>query len=188
MGMARAVGAQRGDIVKSFLAEGMAYSLLSGLIGVASGILASWLLVDVLLKAVGGNYFSLIEMEITPQALVIGYSLGVVLTFLTVIFASLKASHVNIVAAIRQLPDERKREGKRKTSWRWVALGIPALVVPPLGIWWLFRKGIGLPWAWIVGPVGLVLGGLFMMLGKSSELLFGDPTYHRELLAQRIGI
>ena len=23
---------------------------------------------------------------------------------------------------------------------------------------------------------------------KSSELLFGDPTYHRELLAQRIGI
>jgi putative ABC transport system permease protein len=172
MGMARAVGAQRGDIVKSFLAEGMAYSLLSGLIGVGSGIVTSWLLVDVLLKAVGGNYFSLIEMEIAPRSLVIGYSLGVVLTFITVIFASLKASHVNIVAAIRQLPDERKPEGKRKTSWRWVALGVPAMVVPPVGIWWLFRKGIGLPWAWIIGPVGLALGGLFMMLGKSSELWF----------------
>lgn len=172
MGMARAVGAQRGDIVKSFLAEGMAYSLLSGLIGVGAGILASWLLVDVLLKAVGGDYFSLIEMKITPQALVIGYSLGVVLTFITVIFASLKASHVNIVAAIRQLPDERKPEGKRKTRWRWVLLGVPALVVPPVGIWWLFRKGFGLPWAWIVGPSGVALGAVFMMLGKSSELLF----------------
>ncbi len=172
MGMARAVGAQRGDIVKSFLAEGMAYSLLSGLIGVGAGIVASWLLVDVLLKAVGGDYFSLIQMDITPQALVIGYSLGVVLTFVTVIFASLKASHVNIVAAIRQLPDERKPEGKRKTRWRWVALGVPALAVPPIGIWWLFRKGIGLPWSWIVGPSGVAMGALFMMLGKSSELLF----------------
>lgn len=125
----------------------MAYSLLSGLIGVGSGIVASWLLVNVLLKAVGGNYFSLIEMEIAPQSLVIGYSLGVVLTFVTVIFASLKASHVNIVAAIRQLPDERKPESKRKTRWRWVVLGVPAMVVPPVGIWWLFRKGFGLPWA-----------------------------------------
>ncbi|MGB8861976.1 MAG: acyl-CoA dehydrogenase family protein [Ilumatobacteraceae bacterium] len=29
---------------------------------------------------------------------------------------------------------------------------------------------------------------LFFKRAKSSELLFGDPTYHRELLAQRIGI
>ena len=172
MGMARAVGAQRGDIVKAFLAEGMAYSLLSGVIGVAAGILTSWLLVDVLLKAAGGGYFSLIEMQITPTAIVIGYSLGVVLTFITVIFASLKASHVNIVSAIRQLPDDGKREGKRKTNWRWVALGVPALVVPPLGIWWVFRKGIGLPWAWIMGPLGVVLGALFIAMGKSSEVLF----------------
>ncbi len=172
MGMARAVGAQRGDIVRSFLAEGMAYSLLSGLIGVGSGIVASWLLVDVLLKAVGGAYFSLVEIEITPTALVIGYSLGVVLTFVTVIFASLKASHVNIVAAIRQLPDNGKAESKRKTRWRWVILGVPALVVPPVGIWWIFRKGIGLPWAWTAGPIGVVLGALLMLLGKSSEVLF----------------
>ena len=29
---------------------------------------------------------------------------------------------------------------------------------------------------------------LYFQRAKSSELLFGDPTYHRELLAQRIGI
>jgi len=172
MGMARAVGAQRSHLVQSFLAEGMAYSLLAGVIGVAAGVLASWLLVDVLLKAVGGDYFALIEMQVRPTALVIGYSLGVVLTFVTVIFASMKASHVNIVAAIRSLPDDRRHEGKRKTRWGWVLAGIPALVVPPLGIWWLFRKGIGLPWAWILGPIGVVSGALLMALGKSSEMLF----------------
>jgi alkylation response protein AidB-like acyl-CoA dehydrogenase len=29
---------------------------------------------------------------------------------------------------------------------------------------------------------------LYFKRAKSSELLYGDPTYHRELLAQRIGI
>ncbi|MGH9135188.1 MAG: acyl-CoA dehydrogenase family protein, partial [Ilumatobacteraceae bacterium] len=29
---------------------------------------------------------------------------------------------------------------------------------------------------------------LYFKRAKSSELMFGDPTYHRELLAQRIGI
>jgi alkylation response protein AidB-like acyl-CoA dehydrogenase len=29
---------------------------------------------------------------------------------------------------------------------------------------------------------------LYFKRAKSSELLFGDPTYHREQLAQRIGI
>ena len=29
---------------------------------------------------------------------------------------------------------------------------------------------------------------LYFKRAKSSELLFGDPTYHREVLAQRIGI
>jgi alkylation response protein AidB-like acyl-CoA dehydrogenase len=29
---------------------------------------------------------------------------------------------------------------------------------------------------------------MYFKRAKSSELLFGDPTYHRELLAQRIGI
>lgn len=172
MGIARAVGAQRSHIVQSFLTEGMAYSLLAGGIGVGAGVLASWLLVDVLLKAVGGDYFSLIEMEIRPTALVVGYSLGVVLTFLTVIFASLKASHVNIVAAIRQLPDERLSEGRRKTSWGWLIAGIPAMVIPPLGIWWFFRKGLGLPWAWVIAPTGVVSGLLLMLIGRSSEALF----------------
>jgi alkylation response protein AidB-like acyl-CoA dehydrogenase len=29
---------------------------------------------------------------------------------------------------------------------------------------------------------------LYFKRAKSSELMFGDPTHHRELLAQRIGI
>jgi putative ABC transport system permease protein len=172
MGMARAVGAQRSHLVQSFVAEGMAYSLLAGVIGVVLGVAASYGLTQVLLKQVGGDYFALIEMKMTATSVVVGYSLGVVITFITVVFASMKASHVNIVAAIRQLPDAHAPEPKRQTRWRWVLAGVPALIVPPLGIWWMFRKGFGLAWAWILGPLGIVLGVLLILLGKSSETLF----------------
>ena len=172
IGMARAVGAQRGHIVQSFVAEGMANSLLAGLIGVAAGVLASFAMTEGLLKAVGGDYFSLIETKITWTSLVIGYSLGVVITFVTVVFASLKVSQVNIVAAIRLLPDEVRRERKRQTSWLWVAAGVPALLIPPLGLWMILRKGAGLPTSLILGPCGLLMGALFIIVGHSGGVLF----------------
>ncbi|HMO54240.1 MAG TPA: FtsX-like permease family protein [Tepidiformaceae bacterium] len=172
MGIARAVGAQRRHLVQSFLAEGMAYSLLAGVIGVAGGILAAWALLDVLLKQTGGDYFQLVEMKITARSIFVGYALGVVVPFITVVFASMKASHVNIVAAIRQLSDESRRESRREMSWRWTIAGVLTLPILPLGLWLLLRKGLGLPWAWILGPAGIVLGALFMLLGKSSETLF----------------
>lgn len=172
MGMARAVGAQRGDLVRSFVVEGMAYSLMAGLIGVVLGIAASYGMTQVLLKQVGGDYFSLIEMKMTTTSVVVGYSLGVVITFITVVFASMKASHVNIVAAIRDLPDGRRPQVPRRTRWAWVIAGVPALIVPPVGVWWLFRKGLGLAWSWILGPIGIVLGALCILLGMSSDTLF----------------
>ncbi len=172
MGMSRAVGAQRGHLVKSFIVEGMAYSLLAGFIGVAAGVAASYGMTEGLLKTAGGDYFSLIEPKITGTSLVIGYSLGVVITFLTVVFASMKVSHVNIVSAIRDLPEEKLREARRKTRWLWVFASLPLLVIPPVGLWALLRKGFGLPWAWLLGPGGLALGALCIMLGKSTEMLF----------------
>lgn len=172
MGMTRAVGAQRSQLVQSFLVEGMAYSLLAGLIGVAAGVAASLGLTLGLLKFTGGDYFSLVEAKVTPVSVIIGYSLGVVITFLTVVFASLKVSRINIVAAIRELPEEKRREVRRQTRWLWILAGVPALIVPPLGLWMTMRRGLGLPWAWILTPAGLVVGALFILLGKSSGTLF----------------
>jgi ABC-type antimicrobial peptide transport system permease subunit len=41
MGMARALGAQRRQLIEQFLVEGAAYALLSGLIGAALGVILS---------------------------------------------------------------------------------------------------------------------------------------------------
>src|SRR5690606_22466769 len=122
--------------------------------------------------AFGGDYFSIVETRVTWNALLIGYSLGVAVTFVTVVLAALRVTHVNIVAAIRSLPESRRPAPVRRTSWKWIALSIPAMVVPPLGLWWLLRKGIGLPRTWILAPAGIAVGAACILAGLASEMLF----------------
>jgi putative ABC transport system permease protein len=172
MGMARAVGAQRSSLVQAFLSEGMAYTLIAGAVGALAGVAAAVGLVVGFMSIVGGFHF--LEAHITLRSLVISYCLGVVITFLTVVFSSLQVSSVNIVSAIRGTEDDGRRYERRRISWRWMLAGIPAMIVPPLGIWFFFRKGLGLAWAWIVAPIGFALGLFAIMSAESadSEALF----------------
>jgi putative ABC transport system permease protein len=174
MGMARAVGAQRSSLTQAFVSEGMAYSVLAGAVGAIVGVAAALGLVVGFLKLAGG--FDFIEAHITARSLIVSYCLGVVLTFITVVVSSLKVSAVNIVAAIRGTEEDRQPAQRRKVRWLWVLAGIPGMVIPPLGVYFLFRKGFGVSWTWILAPLGIVLG-LFTILsardgGSGSEFLF----------------
>ncbi|MGE0543343.1 MAG: ABC transporter permease, partial [Dehalococcoidia bacterium] len=172
MGMARAIGARRSNLIQMFVSEGMAYNVMAGAVGAALGVGAAIALVVVGIRQVVGDDASFLTAHVTPRTLVISYCLGVVITFFTVVIASMRVSHLNIVAAVRGTDDATPREGRRRTHWLWVALGIPALIVPPLGLYWLLRKGFGLPSAWVWGPMGIITGVLLMLLGKSSDTLF----------------
>lgn len=177
MGMARAVGAQRGSLVQSFMSEGMAYSVIAGAIGAAFGVLAALAILLGILQTGLGSGGSFITAHVTVRSLVVSYCLGVVVTFITVVISSMKVSAVNIVGAIRGTEDDDARQGRRKLSWKWLAIGVPALVVPPLGIWFFFRKGLGLPWPWIIAPCGVALSGLALLGasggGSGSQFLAG---------------
>jgi putative ABC transport system permease protein len=168
MGMARAVGAQRSNLVQSFVSEGMAYNLVAGAAGAALGVAAALGLVVGYLRYSGGEDFAFLTAHVTARSLIVSYCLGVSLTFVTVVIASMKVSSVNIVAAIRGLDEDGKRELRRRTNWKWVALGVPALAIPPVGIWFLLRKGFGIAWAWILAPVGIALGVLAVLGAKSG--------------------
>jgi putative ABC transport system permease protein len=172
MGMARAVGAQRSSLVQSFVSEGMSYNLIAGAIGAALGVAAALGLIVGFLRYSLGDDFDFIAAHITVRSLVVSYCLGVVLTFLTVVFSSMRVSSVNIVAAIRGTPEDETPEEKRGIRWLWVVIGVPAMVVPPLGIWFLFRKGLNVSWAWILGVLGIVLGAFCIWTADSAESEF----------------
>jgi putative ABC transport system permease protein len=129
MGMARAVGMKRRQLTQMFLAEGIAYDLVSALVGAALGVGVAFLIVEIMGRLIGGGF------NITPVAswrsLVIAYSLGVIVTFFTITISSWRVSRLNIVAAIRDLPDVQMQKAGR----RWLILGILGVVIGALLMW-----------------------------------------------------
>ena len=110
LGMARAVGAKRWHLVQMFVFEGTAYSLLSGIVGVGLGLLASALIVGIInqIFAGGGAGGGTEDFQLTRhfelRSAVVAYCLGMVITFITVAISAYRVSRMNIVAAVRDLP------------------------------------------------------------------------------------
>jgi putative ABC transport system permease protein len=116
MGMARAVGAQRRQLVQQFIAEGAGYALIAGLIGSALGVAASFGM-GYGMKAIFGDAIT-ITPHVEPRSMIAAYALGVIITFLAVVVSSWKISRLNIVAAVRDIPDvTTSRRQKRSLVW-----------------------------------------------------------------------
>jgi len=116
MGMARAVGAQRRMLIQQFLSEGAGYTLLSGMVGTALGVGAAFAIAQAF-KGFIGDAFD-ITPYVAPRSLVIAYSLGVVITFLAVAISSWRVSRLNVVAAVRDIPDAYSaHRNRRQLIW-----------------------------------------------------------------------
>ncbi len=166
MGMARAVGAQRAQLIQSFVAEGTVYALLAGLVGAALGAFAAYMIAFGL-RTVFGEFF-LIEPYVTFRSMVVAYCLGVVITFIAVIVASVRNSRLNIVAAVRDIPDYVSPVRNRRTLiWAALALLIGGLTAAQgLSADSAFPAYLGL--SLIPFGIGLIL----RYLGISSRLIF----------------
>ena len=130
MGMARAVGQRRLQLIQQFIAEGSGYALAAGVVGAAMGIAATFLM-GAVLNSLLGDAFP-IHARITSTSLISAYALGVVITFVTVVAASWKVSRLNIVAAVRDIPDITVSK-RRKRTLVWGGLLILAGVALTLG-------------------------------------------------------
>src|SRR3712207_6746584 len=129
MGMARAVGAQRRQLIQQFVAEGSGYALLAGLVGAALGVAATVAIALAINALFGGDLFA-IEASVSPRSLVVAYCLGVVITFLAVVVSSWRISRLNVVAAVRDIPDVPRspRRRLRALVWAVVLLAVGGLL------------------------------------------------------------
>ncbi|MFN8441809.1 MAG: FtsX-like permease family protein [Caldilineaceae bacterium] len=174
MGMARAIGVQRGHLVRMFVTEGMIYDLLAAALGVLLGLLVAWLMVgwvSGLFNSIGeqfGTRFTIFRFRfhIVPTSVIIAYSLGVLLTFLVVTYSSWRVSRLNIATAIRDLPNEATARPRSLLNriWRW-------LVGPLLmgaGGYLVYRGLSGAQTYFQLGGT-LLLWGLSILLARSLE-------------------
>lgn len=108
MGMSRAVGMTRLQLVESFMAEGMAYSLGSAALGALLGIVVSLGMVRAV-DYIFSTFDVALAFHVTLQSLVIAFCLGVVLTFVTVTLSAWRVSRLTVVAAIRDQAEPAPR-------------------------------------------------------------------------------
>ncbi len=185
LGIARAVGAQRGDIVRLFTFEGAVYSLAAAAVGSVLGIVIGLVMVRIISAALGGiDEFDGFEIVFAFrwQSLLLAYTLGMVVTYLVVIVSAARVSALNIVRAVRDIP-EPPGEGRRlRESWRAVGAaymdGLRAIPrLRPLRVLRrLLLSGpcaiVKLAWAlFIAGYLMVALGILLTLNGISSEQL-----------------
>jgi putative ABC transport system permease protein len=104
LGIARAVGAQREHIVRLFVFEGAVYSLMAAAVGSALGVAVGFVMVRVI-AGIFGTFDVDIVFAFRIQSMVIAYTLGMTVTFLVVLVSAWRAGTLNIVRAVRDLPE-----------------------------------------------------------------------------------
>lgn len=190
MGMARALGAQRRQLIEQFMAEGMGYALLAGAVGAILGVAVSTGILRVFLSMLGSTV--VIEQRVHLPSIIIAYCLGVVLTYLTMIVASWNVSRLNIVAAVRDIPDIAiSRRRKRTLVWAALLLlaggalaeigvgaeqGFPLFIgvsILPFGVA-LFLRFVGLSGRSVFTGVGVWVLILWLTPEAVSRRVFGE--------------
>ena len=163
MGIARAVGMQRNDLIQMFISEGMVYNMGAAVVGVVLGLLFAIGLIAALNQGFESFGFQF-TWTVTIKSLVISACIGIVITFITVVFSSFRASRLNIVAAIRDIPEAQYEETFPLTPWR-VARNILGVFTTAIGLVLLLTTPLTL----VLGaPIALVLN---LMGSRSARRL-----------------
>jgi putative ABC transport system permease protein len=123
LGIARAVGTRRRHLVQLFLFEGLAYDLLAAAVGVLLGLGVAYGMVVAMAAAFSSAEDVTVTYSVEPTTFALGYAIGVLLTLAVVVFSARRVSRMNIVSAIRDLP-EPPREKSRRRRWVPGALGL----------------------------------------------------------------
>jgi putative ABC transport system permease protein len=163
LGIARAVGTRRSHLVWMFLFEGLAYDLVAGAVGVLAGLGVAYLMVLALSGWIESASGISVGFTVRATSVALAYAVGVLLTLLVVAYSARRVSRMNIVSAIRSLPEPAvARRHRRRLPW--AVLGI--------------LLGLGFAWQGVRAGNAVVLGvgvSLIVLGGVPLLLLAGLP-------------
>ena len=164
LGIARAVGMQRSNLIRAFAFEGALYALAASAIGSVAGVGVGWVMVRLLGKGfAGGSDDFRIVFATSLGNVVLAFCMGMVLTFAVVLVSSWRVSRLNVVRAIRDIPEP---DSQGRTVWGVIL----AVIVPLVGVV-VFWQGL------TTETTAFYLGGLSLALIGAALLarVFGAP-------------
>jgi putative ABC transport system permease protein len=106
MGITRAVGLPRSGLRRLFTYEGVVYATMASGVGTVLGIVVAYLIIYSISGVFGFTDINILSyFTYTPEGLAISYLIGFTITMGTVYFATMRISRMNIVRAIRAIPE-----------------------------------------------------------------------------------
>lgn len=135
LGMLRAVGLKRAHLVRSFGLEGAIYALVASIAGALVGVGVGRVIVYVTSGLFASDDFELsLRFSAAPASLVTGALIGLVIGLVTVWGTSIRTGRLNVIRAIRDLPEPVVSKQRVRT------LVLAALGVAAGGL--LFASGV----------------------------------------------
>jgi putative ABC transport system permease protein len=135
MGVARAIGMSRTQLRRLFTYEGVIYAALAAGIGAFVGLGLAFGLISVASGVIQFNGVSLDQyFTFTPFALTASYAAGFGLTVVTVYLATRRISNMNVVRAVRNIPEPPVSSGDRRAFRMGLLLLLGGFVVLFFGI------------------------------------------------------
>ncbi|MFA6919309.1 MAG: ABC transporter permease [Patescibacteria group bacterium] len=96
IGLRKAIGAHKRDIVLQFLLESMSITILGGILGIIIGATVSFL-IAVIAKALGYNW----DYVVTPSSVFLGIGVAILIGFIFGIYPAQRASKLDPIEALR---------------------------------------------------------------------------------------
>jgi putative ABC transport system permease protein len=177
IGISRAIGVQRSQIVQTFMAEGMVYNLVAAALGVLLGIAITFAMTQFIgrlfndltgaINTQAEGIFA-VTFNISWESVVVAYCAGVLITWLAMTISSWRVTRMNVATAIRGLADEA--EAKRRSwfansmSWLW------PLIVLGVGSYLLYQALLVNSLSLIMIAATVLLYGVTVLVGRMLEL------------------
>jgi putative ABC transport system permease protein len=157
LGMARAVGMRRSWLVGAFATEGWIYAVAATLLGTLAGVGLGTVLIELSRRAFNTEHsqFDLFTV-IRARSLAEAFAIGFVIALFTIVLTSVRVSRLNIIRAIRDIPEPPPRRRRR-----WLIVGAAAAA---LGLVWTSTAFAS------EEPFGLLIGPALLLFGLAPAL------------------
>src|SRR6266705_52670 len=151
LGITRAVGFLRRDLLATFALEGTFYAVVAAALGAVAGLGLGYVMVYFFDKVVPHGDV-VVTFHFDPASVVTAFVAGATLTWATILLASWRVSRLNIVRAIRDLPEPGTRERSREVALVGALVALGGVILTAWGF--AANTGIGK----IPGPPVLAIG------------------------------
>jgi len=191
MGMLRALGMHRGELRGMFVIEGTIIGLMSSAVGAFVGIGVAKLLMSGLDRVLAQTFQRGILFSWEWHSLLSGFSIGFLVTFMTLMATSIYISRLNVVAAMRDIPTRIKGS----LPWWTILVSLFMLgsgVVSGVLAFMIGDPQTGSRYAWWLTAGFLFLFGLvpplYFLFSKflPESLSFGGSRISRTILTPRL--